>query len=97
MFESHVETLEVQMIKNLLVMRESWFRSLGHKDLLEKGMATHCSILLWRIPWTEEPGELQSMDSKELYTIKRLTHSLERLLLPIRTLMLFRGILVLFL
>ena len=69
----------------------------GHKDLLEKGMATYSSILLWRIPWTEEPGGLQSMDSKELYTIKWLTHSLERLLLPIRTLMLFRLILVLFL
>ena len=70
MFESNLETLEVQMIKNLLVMQESWVRSLDQEDLLEKGMATHSSILLWRIPWTEEAGRLQSMDSKELDTIK---------------------------
>ena len=70
MFESNLETLEVQMIKNLLVMQESWVRSLDQEDLLEKGMATHSSILLWRIPWTEEAGGLQSMDSKELDTIK---------------------------
>ena len=56
MFESNLETLEVQMIKNLLVMQESWVRSLDQEDLLEKGMATDSSILLWRIPWTEEPG-----------------------------------------
>ena len=70
MFESNLETLEVQMIKNLLVMQESWVRSLDQEDLLEKGMATHSSILLWRIPWTEEAGRLQSMDSKESDTIK---------------------------
>ena len=70
MFESNLETLEVQMIKNLLVMQESWVRSLDQEDLLEKGMATHSSILLWRIPWTEEAGGLQSMDSKESDTIK---------------------------
>ena len=70
MFESNLETLEVQMIKNLLVMQESWVRSLDQEDLLEKGMATDSSILLWRIPWTEEAGGLQSMDSKESDTIK---------------------------
>ena len=70
MFESNLETLEMQMIKNLLVMQESWVRSLDQEDLLEKGMATHSSILLWRIPWTEEAGRLQSMDSKESDTIK---------------------------
>ena len=46
------------MVKNLPVMQENWFRSLGQDDPLEKEMATHSSILAWRIPWTEEPGGL---------------------------------------
>ena len=50
-----------QMVKNLPVMQETWVRSLGQEDPLEKGMATHSSVLAWRIPWTEEPGRLQSM------------------------------------
>ena len=50
-----------QTVKNLPVMQETWVPSLGWEDLLEKGMATHASILAWRIPWTEEPGRLQSM------------------------------------
>ena len=50
-----------QMVKRLLTMRETWVPSLGWEDLLEKGMATHSSILAWRIPWTEEPGGLESM------------------------------------
>ena len=50
-----------QMVKNLPAMHETWIRSLGWEDPLEKGMATHSSILAWRIPWTEEPGGLQSM------------------------------------
>ena len=50
-----------QAVKNLTVMQETWVRSLGREDPLEKGMATHSSILAWRIPWTEEPGGLQSM------------------------------------
>ena len=50
-----------QMVKNLPAMQETWVRSLGWEDPLEKGMATHSTILAWRIPWTEEPGELQSM------------------------------------
>ena len=49
------------MVKNLPARREIWVRSLGWEDLLEKGMATHSSILAWRIPWTEEPGGLQSI------------------------------------
>ena len=49
------------MIKNLLAKLETRVRSLGCEDPLEKGMATHNSILAWRIPWTEEPGELQSL------------------------------------
>ena len=51
------------MVKNLPAMQETLVRSLGWKDLLEKEMATHSSILAWRIPWTEEPGGLQSMGS----------------------------------
>ena len=55
-----------QMVKNLPAMQETWFRSLGWEDPLEKGMATHSSILAWRIPWTEEPGRLQSMGSQRV-------------------------------
>ena len=47
--------------KNLPAMQETWVQSLGQEDPLEKTMATHSSILAWRIPWTGEPGELQSM------------------------------------
>ena len=47
-------------------MRETWVQSLGREDPLEKGMATHSSILAWRIPWTEEPGGLQSMGSQRV-------------------------------
>ena len=54
-----------QMVKNLPVVQETQVRPLGQKDPLEKGMATHCSILTWRIPWTEDPGELQSIGSQE--------------------------------
>ena len=49
------------MVKNFPVMQETQVQSLGWEDLLEKGMATHSSILAWRIPWTEKPGRLQSM------------------------------------
>ena len=47
-------------------MQETWFPSLGWEDPLEKGMATHSSILAWRIPWTEEPDRLQSMGSQRV-------------------------------
>ena len=50
-----------QMVKHLPIMRETWVQSLGWEDLLEKEMATHSSILAWKIPWMEEPGRLQSM------------------------------------
>ena len=50
-------------MKNLPAMQENQVQSLGWKDPLEKGMTTHSSILVWRIPWTEEPGRLQSMGS----------------------------------
>ena len=54
------------MVKNLPVMWETWARSLGGEDPLEKGMATHSSILAWRIPQTEEPEGLQSMWSQRV-------------------------------
>ena len=53
--------------------RETWVLSLGLKDRLEREMTTHSSILAWRIPWTEEPGGLQSMGSQESDTTQRLS------------------------
>ena len=50
-----------QWVKNLPAMQEIWARFLGQEDPLEEGKATHSSILAWRVPWTEEPGGLQSM------------------------------------
>ena len=50
-----------QMVKNLPAMQATWVRFLGWENPLETGMATYSSILAWRIPWTEEPGGLQSM------------------------------------
>ena len=52
-----------QKVKRLPAMRETWVRSLGREDPLEKEMATHSSILAWKISWTEESGRLQSMGS----------------------------------
>ena len=52
-----------QMVKRLSTMRETWVRSLGWEDPLEKEMATHSSTTAWKIPWTEEPGRLQPMGS----------------------------------
>ena len=57
-------SLVTQMVKNLPAMQETWVSSLGWEDLLEKEMATHSSILAWKIPWTEKPGRLQSMGSQ---------------------------------
>ena len=57
-----------QMVNNLPTIWETQVWSLGWEDLLEKGMVTHSSILAWRIPWAEEPGELQSMDSQRVGT-----------------------------
>ena len=61
-------SLEAQSVKNLLAMQEVWFQPLGWDDVLEKEIAPHSSILAWRIPWTEEPGGLQSMESQESHT-----------------------------
>ena len=55
-----------QAVKRLPTMRETWVRSLGQEDTLEKKMATHYSILAWKIPWTEDPGRLQSMGSQRV-------------------------------
>ena len=55
------ETEVDQMVKNVPTMQETWVWSLGQEDPLEKEMATHSNILAWRIPWTKEPGGLQSM------------------------------------
>ena len=55
-----------QTVKNLPAMQETWVPSLDGEDPLEKGMATHSGILAWRIPWTEEPGGLQSMGSQRV-------------------------------
>ena len=55
-----------QMIKNLPTMQETWVQSLDWEDPLEKGMATHSSILAWKTPWTEEPSSLLSMGLQRL-------------------------------
>ena len=57
----HMASLVAQTVKRLPTMRETQVRSLGQEDRLEKEMATHSSILAWKIPWTEDPGRLQSM------------------------------------
>ena len=59
-------SLVAQIIKNLPAMQKTQVQSLGQEDPLEKGMATHSSILAWRIPWTEEPGGRQSMMSQRV-------------------------------
>ena len=57
-----------QTVKNLPAMQETWVRSLGWEDPLEKGMATHSSILAWKVPRTEEPDGLQSMGITKSWT-----------------------------
>ena len=59
-------SLVARRLKRLPAIRETWVRSLGQEDPLEKEMATHSSILDWRIPWTEEPGGLQFMGSQRV-------------------------------
>ena len=59
-------SLVAQMVKRLPAMRETWVRSLGWEDLLEKETAPHCSTLAWKIPRMEEPGRLQSMGSQRV-------------------------------
>ena len=64
--QSSKASLVAQMVKNLPAMQESSVRSLSQEDPLEKEMATHSSILSWRIPWTEDPGGLQPMGSQKV-------------------------------
>ena len=61
-----------QIVKNLPIMKETWVQSLGWEDTLEQEMATHSSILAWRIPWTEEPAGYSPKGHKELATTKKL-------------------------
>ena len=61
-------SLVAQLVKSLSAMWETWVPFLDQEDPLEKEMATHSSVLAWRIPWTEEPGGLQPMWSQELDT-----------------------------
>ena len=58
-----------QIVKNLPAMQETWVGSLCWEDPLEKGIATHSNILAWRIPWSEDPGRLQSMGSQNSWTL----------------------------
>ena len=59
-------SLVTQTVKNLPAMQETRVQSLGREDPLEKGMATHSGVLAWKIPWTEEPGRLQSIESQRI-------------------------------
>ena len=72
-----VTSLVAQMVKCLPTIREIWVQSLGWEDPLEKEMATHSSILAWKIPWMEEPSRLQSMGLQRVSTTERL-HSLTK-------------------
>ena len=73
-----------QTVKNLPVMQETRVLSLGQEDPLEKRMAIHSSIPVWRIPWTEEPGGLQFMGRKESDMTKRLILSLSPQLVSLK-------------
>ena len=64
------------MVKRLLTMRETRVLSLGQEDPLEKEMATHSSVLAWKIPWMEEPGRLQSMGSQSQTRLSNFTFTI---------------------
>ena len=63
---SNRTSLVAQTVKRLSTVWETWVRALGREDPLEKEMATHSSTIAWKIPWTEEPGRLQSMGSQRV-------------------------------
>ena len=69
--------LVAPLVKNLPAMWETWVWSLGWEDPLEKGKATHSSILAWRIPWPEEPGGLQSVGSQSWARLPHFAHSVQ--------------------
>ena len=75
---SSTTSVVAQTVKCLPTMQETWVQSLGWEDLLQKEMATHSSIIAWKIPWMEEPGRLQSMGSQRVRHdwANSLTHSL---------------------
>ena len=68
-----------QTVKCLPIMRETQVQSLGREDPLEKEMATHSSVLAWNVPWTEEPGGLQSMGSQRVGTTEQLSMHVHRM------------------
>ena len=70
-----VISLVAQMVKDLSAMLENWVQSLGQEDPLEKGVATHSSILAWRIPWAEKPGGLQSQRAGHDWSDLAPTHA----------------------
>ena len=63
-----------QMVKNVSAMQETWVQSLGRKDTLEKGMATHSNVLIWRIPWIESLVDYSLWGCKKSNTIEQLPH-----------------------
>ena len=69
-------SLVAQRLKRLPLTQETWVRSLGWEDPLEKEMATHSSVLAWRIPWTKEPGGLQSMGLQSQTRLSDLRHKI---------------------
>ena len=71
-------SLVAQTVKRLPAMREAWLQPLGWEDPLEKDMATHSSTLVWKIPWTEEPGRLQSTGSQSRKRLSDFTHQRHR-------------------
>ena len=73
---AQTHSLVAQKVKNLPTMGETQVQSLGWEDPLDEGMTTHSSILVWRIPWAEEPGGLHSMGSQESDMTEQLTLSL---------------------
>ena len=83
MKSSYYLTKVAQMVKNLPAMCETWVQSLGWEDPLEEGMATHSSILAWRIPWTEEPCRVQSTGSQTVRHDCATKHSTELIIINI--------------
>ena len=69
----------LQTVKHLPTMRETWVQSLGQEDPLEKEIVTHSSTLAWKMPWTEEPGRLQSMGSQSWTRLSDFTYLLNSL------------------
>ena len=79
LFGKHWAPLVAQTVENLPAVQETWVQSLGQENPLEKAVVTHVSILVWRIPWTEEPGGLQSTGSQRLRH-DRVTYTWQTLL-----------------